>query len=369
MCLLIRTKFLRSDLQNALRLRYKEAVIKYLILFLLISCGKPITNSEQDTFYNALLGVSEEVYLGTPLSFQFDLLPLKGSVSSNGNLWSGDSWRLNRGAINFRWNSSQGEAFNYLSPTPRELVDIPLEKLKQLAPAEKYDIFMGRYDYPLKYEVDTLARSGMESWEGLCHGWAAATMNFKTPKAIILKNPDGIEVPFASSDIKALLSYAYSKLIINDESILGNRCERAPLMGEDFCDEDLPAHTFHAVITNKIGLRGQSFIADIDRYNEVWNHPVVGYETTILSSRRNGSGRVVTISTQIRYLDLVEQNSWEHFKNIYSYMTFKYEVSLDQYGAMVSGRWLSRERPDFLWETKSKDAFQGYLSGIKDLIK
>src|SRR5690606_11411700 len=161
-------KFIRSNLQNAPRLSYKEVVIKYLILFLLISCGKPITNSGQDTYQISLLGVAEEIFLGTHISFHFDLLPLKGSVISNGNLWSGDSWRLNRGAINFRWNSPLGPRFNYLSPTPRELVSIPREKLMQLAPAEKYDIYMGRYDYPLKYEVDTLARSGLESWEGLC---------------------------------------------------------------------------------------------------------------------------------------------------------------------------------------------------------
>ena len=239
----------------------------------------------------------------------------------------------------------------------------------QLAPAEKYDIYMGRYDYPLKYEVDTLARSGLESWEGLCHGWAAATLNFKTPKAIIVKNPDGLEVPFASSDIKALLSYAYSKLIIKDENILGKRCEKRFFMDEDNCDDDLAAHIFHAVITNKIGLRGQSFIMDIDRYKEVWNHPVVGYESKVMSTRKSGVGRTITLSTQIKYLDLVEQNSWEHVRNMYSYMTFKYEINVNQYGTMISGKWLSRDRPDFLWETKKTDAFEGYLSGIKGLLK
>jgi hypothetical protein len=50
-------------------------------------------------------------------------------------------------------------------------------------------------------------------------------------------------------------------------------------------------------------------------------------------------------------------------------MTFKYEINVNQYGTMISGKWLSRDRPDFLWETKKTDAFEGYLSGIKGLLK
>lgn len=344
-------------------------MLRILIFFLLCSsCGKPITDSGPDQFQNTL-SVPEKMYLGTSVSLQFDLLPLKGAAISNGNLWSGDSWRLNRGAINYRWNSSKGETFNYLSPTPRELVAIPIEALKKLAPAEKYDIYMGRYDYPLKYEVDSLARRGIHSWEGLCHGWAAATIIHRAPKPITVKNPDGIDVPFGSSDLKALLSYAYSKIIISDQDMLGQRCDRNSLVYEDPCDDDLSPLEFHASITNQIGLRGQSFIADIDRYQEVWNHPVVAYESKVQNSSANSHGRILTISTQITYLDLIENNSWLHQKNIYSYMTFKYEINLDKKGAMVNGRWLSNERPDFLWIVKQANPFKDYLAPLQELIK
>ncbi len=148
-------------------------------LFLLGGCGKPITEkNEPKKFQNAIMqGVSEDLILDINMSLNFDLLPLSGETRDKEKFWSGDSWRLSRGAINFRWNSSEQESFNYLSPTSREASVMSQDELKKLSPAEKYDLLMGRYDYPLKYEVDSLSRTVVESWEGLCHGWAGASLN------------------------------------------------------------------------------------------------------------------------------------------------------------------------------------------------
>lgn len=342
-----------------------------LSLFFIGGCGKPIVEKKvPDKYQDALTqGVSEEIILELNMSLNFDLLPMSGETRDKEKFWSGDSWRLSRGAINFRWNSTNQESFNYHSPGSREVTAMSLNELKKLSPAEKYDLFMGRYDYPLKREVDWLARSGIESWEGLCHGWAGASLNHREPTAKVLTNPDGLNIPFGVSDIKALLSYTYSKLLISDGQSAGKRCENDQIVEDENCDDDLTAIAFHAVLTNKLGLRGESFIADLDRYKEVWNHPILSFESTILKMKTTSSGRSAIISTRLSYIDVVERNAWEALPDVISYMTVKYELKIDRRGNMVGGNWISRERPDFIWTVSRPEVFTGYLSEVSTLLK
>lgn len=343
----------------------------FLLLFLLSSCGKPIVEKghEPSALNRYQAGVSEEILLDTRMSFNFDLLPLKGTVRKSGKYWSGDSWRLFFGAINYRWNSPRKETFNYLSPSRREVLSYTEDDLRALSPAEKYDILMGRYDYPLKYEVDQLARKGQEDWEGLCHGWAGASMNHEEPAPKKIQSADGVTIPFGSSDIKALLTYAYSKLLIRDDESLGKRCEDPSDEEADYCRNDLSAETFHVVLANKIGLRGQGIIADVDRYKEVWNHPLVSFESTILKFVSTSTGKLARLSTRVSYVDVSHKNSWEKHPAVMSYMTFRYELEIDKAGNITKGKWLSKERPDFLWTIQRAEKFEGYLSGIMDLLK
>lgn len=346
-------------------------MIKYLLpLLLVVGCGKPITEgSGKNKYQNALLsGVSEEILLDTSMSLNFDLLPLKGEVRREGKLWSGDSWRLKYGAINYRWNAKVKEGFTYLSPGPREILTLPKQKIKELSPAEKFDLYLGNYDYPFRWEVDTLARSGTAEWEGLCHGWAGASLNHSEPAPKTVVNPDGIEIYFGSADIKALLTYAYSKVLIDDHDSLGRRCDE--IGDDDNCNNDLTALSFHAVVTNKLGLRGKSIILDVDRGREVWNHPIVSYESTIHSMKSTKKGRTAIISTKIKYVDVVEKNSWEKGDaDMMSYLTVKYRIDMDEYSNMIDSQWLSYERPDFLWTVKEQTEFTGSLSKLMNLIK
>lgn len=323
---------------------------------------------KRNVYKNALLsGVSEEILLDTTISLNFDLLPLKGEVKREEKLWSGDSWKLKDGAINYRWNSSTPEGFTYLSPGPREILTYPKERMKELAPAEKFDIYMGRYDYPLRWEVDTLARSGTQGWEGICHGWAGASLNHKEPGPVTAINPDGVEVYFGSADIKALLSYAYSKVLIGEHDSLGKRCD--DFSGEN-CDDDLTALTFHAVLANITGLRGRSVIVDVDRFAEVWNHPILSYESTVQTMRSLKKGRYAIVSTKIKYIDVVSKNRWEKGNaDMVSYMTVKYKIVMDEFSNMISSEWLSNDRPDFLWTVREQNDFSGNLAGLKKLLK
>lgn len=342
-----------------------------VLLLSLIACGKPINDKTDQSYKSPLLaGVSEENLLSMSVFLNFHLLPLRGEIKNRKKLWSGNSWQLIKGAINYRWNSPKKETIGYLSPSRREIFSMPQWKLEELSPSEKYDLYMGRYDYPLKNEVEWIARQATMEWEGLCHGWAGASLNHAEPGPKVMVNPDGLEIPFGSSDVKALLSYAYSKIILNENELLGKRCEEKIII-QDHCDNDLTAMSFHAILANFLGLRGKSFVADLDRYKEVWNYPILSYESKILSLTKTSSGKTAIIRTSFDYLDVMEKNSWEIRPNssIVSKMTVEYELFLNKEGNMVGSKWLSRNRPDFIWIIPTREKFKGYLSGVHDLLK
>ena len=351
-------------------------MIKLLILLLFIcGCGKPITESgeEQRQFVDKLeVGVHEKELLGLKMFMNFDLLPLKGDVKEKKRFWSGDTWKLKYGSINFRWNSPLKEGRGVISPHPRDLKNYTQEDFKRLSPSEKYDIWQGRYDYPLKNEVERFLPYVPEDWEGLCHGWAGASLNHKEPTPKTFVNPDGLVIPFGSADIKALLTYYYANVFIREDQQLGKRCELAGLFEEDFCDEDVTPVDFHTIITNKLGLRGDSIIIDIDRYREVWNHPITGYESKITHEVHNTRERRVRIRTILYFIDVVEKNFWEPTNGTFSQITssqrIEYELTLDKLGNMISGKWLSKDRPDFIWIVDKVEHFTGYLAGVERLL-
>ena len=77
---------------------------------------------------------------------------------------------------------------------------------------EKYDLYLGRYDYPTVKRVWGETRKGASSWHWICHGVSPSSLNYSEPKAVTVYNPDGIEITFYASDVKALLAYYYAKV-------------------------------------------------------------------------------------------------------------------------------------------------------------
>lgn len=53
-----------------------------------------------------------------------------------------------------------------------------------------------------------------------------AALQYTQPNQVVLVNPDGIKVPFASSDVKALLDYFVAEYAeqSSDTAFLGERC-------------------------------------------------------------------------------------------------------------------------------------------------
>ncbi len=310
---------------------------------------------------------------------EFNALPLSGKVTAPKKLWSGDYWALKNGNINYRWYAKRKTGFNLNSPSKEKLKAMTIPEIAELSPSEKYDLFTGRYDYPLKAEVNVIADPGAETWEGICHGWSPAAINHDEPVPKLMRNPDGIEIPFGSSDIKALISYYYAyKYNATDTHQMGRRCYKGSFRNnEKDCNNDLNAGAFHLVLANRLGLDGKTFVADLDRYQQVWNHPFSSYQSQIMaqkgpsSNSAAGTVKVVRLRTTLNYVD-ENGHDWQTVmgtpKQEYKSITYDYELDIDGAGRIIGGDWISKQRPDFIWLVSKPRKFEGSLSRLGELL-
>jgi len=318
---------------------------------------------------------SDPVIMSRNFVKRFSGLPLRGEVKDPKKYWSSDYWPLKLGSINYRWNAPEPIGFGLRSPNLEQAKKMNLQELKYLSPSEKFDLWMGKYTYPLKTQVSKRASPQRATWEGICHGWAAAALNFSEPGPKILINPDGIKIPFGSSDIKALLSYYYA-YYYNPPSTyqMGRRCN-----GRNYCTEDLNAGAFHIVLANKVGNEGSSFIVDIENGREVWNQVVFNYTSVVMadnlppaSNSASGTYSVMRIKTKMKVVFNIVQNSWMPSigtnNQTYKEQEYDYDLDLDREGNIIGGEWISKNRPDFMWRVDPVIKFYGLFSELRSLL-
>jgi hypothetical protein len=302
-------------------------------------------------------------------------LPLNGTVLESKKYWSSDYWPLSKGNINFRWNAPVPTGFNLVSPNFDEALRMSQKELATLSPSEKFDLYNGQYSYPLKNEVNSKSLPTYREWFGICNGWAAAALNHAEPYPKVVSNPDGLQIPFGSSDIKALLSYYYAyhyKPVTTHQ--MGKRCN-----GRWNCADDMNAGAFHIVLTNRVGLEGKSFISDIDNGHEVWNQVVHSYKSEVIQkdlppsfNSTRGTASVVRVKTTMKVVFNIVKNSWS-LVNGTELQTFRdneyvYDLDLDTHGKIIGGEWRSKLRPDFLWTVAAVSQFSPAFSKLKVLL-
>lgn len=324
--------------------------------------------------------VSRPSIMSPHMNHRFEDLPLRGEIKNSKRLWSGDYWALRYGNINYRWYAKVQKGFNLKSPSREEARRMTIPELAQLSPAEKYDLYTGRYDYPLKAQVDKIANPQALIWEGICHGWAPASINHDEPLPKLMRNPDGIEVPFGSTDIKALLSYYYAYgFHVNSTHQMGTRCEGRTIFNQsDSCDEDLNAGAFHIVLANKIGIENKSFVIDTQRLSEVWNNPIHSYQTSIVnenlspaSNSAPGTQKVIRVKSQI-IIPGDGENRWQPTNGTpfqdKEKLFYEYDLDIDSAGNIIGGSWISSSRPDFLWLKDKPIRYDGILFKLGNLL-
>ena len=303
-------------------------------------------------------------------------LPLASELAAKP--WTDTYWPSYEGGLANRWNDpTHPNAFTYATKTAAAVAAMPEAAMARLSPAEKYDIFVGRFDYPLLSEERSRTSADDPSWFGLCHGWAPAALNFKEPRPITLAGADGIRVPFGASDIKALLLFAQQDG--RDERTAGERCERDDEGNRtDPSCRDVNAGSFHVIIANQIALQKKGFVADVSAGAEVWNQPVFGYKSELRGESVNvypgaasGTVKIMTFRTRLRY---ISENGphWDAFPfsahpEQEGNRAYDYTIELNADGEIIGGEWISADHPDFLWTQSAPDLTDGYFRELADI--
>lgn len=294
--------------------------------------------------------------------------------------WSDSYWPNYQGGLAHRWNDPDyPDPFTYTLNEEATVRLMTKDEVSRLSPAEKYDIYMGNFTYPLVKLERTRTHPDDPGWFGLCHGWAPAALNFREPRPTVVKGPSGIEIPFGASDIKALLTLAQQFGI--QTKVMGERCNSNltddPDRGRDPACRDVNAGSFHIALTNILGLARRGFIAEIARGYEVWNQPVYAYTSKIESESSEvpsvaapGTVKTTRISTEMRYIAEIGAH-WDTPLPIIDAsedpaVFLEYVLELDAEGAIIGGEWITEDHPDFLW-MQSAPRWFGYYEGIRDI--
>ncbi len=216
-------------------------------------------------------------------------LPLEGAATTVP--WASSYWPVYQDSVNYRWEGADvlspaekyGEAFG---------VEGIADKVSKHHGIAKYE---SRTECTVDDDCDPDAaevcakRHGAESgrcipsWWGICHAWAPASIMEAEPVRPVTRNG----VTFKVNDIKALVSLAYNRA---SSRFVSMRCNEVDSLdeieydaygrptGDDVACKDTNPGTYHVLLTNYLGLRGQSFVEDRTFDAQVWNQPLRSYQ-------------------------------------------------------------------------------------------
>lgn len=413
-----------------------------LPLFALSSCGTESSPSEGDEAWNAannpvIMGFNKlkNAYQYTNT---FSSLPLKAQLSSYP--WASDYWPNSKGGASYRWQAGN-DAIKKLKETNPEASASAQRKAAepyfsyptfgepnpglttaQLSPVEKFDLLRGDSSFSLsaaerqRTEVmKTVAGSPsydaefkIPSWYGLCHAWAPAAYHFKPVADVQVTGPNGKAIYFTAGDVQALLTMFFDRVNPTQETqFLGGRCEESfkelmkkvkdkTLTPEAYLKavsasncRDTNAGSFHLVLTNQIGRLREPFVVDITRDQEVWNHPIVAYESRVVGEEAPnaqvaaGTQKMLKIKTAMFYVRTISPNITGKTAYAYDFTTYTYFVELNSKGEIIGGQWIdkenptlnaalassqSKDRPDFMWK-RPLPAFTANFGALKGLYE
>jgi hypothetical protein len=261
-------------------------------------------------------------------TYQLDYIPVSGKI--NHDAWSDDYWRTQWGQTAFRYGQggfklgttykeataayqslTEWNSFRFFSP------DQISEKVLSWSPAEKYDLTVGDYQFNLtqnqkqagQYSLNSTG--DVEGWMGICHGWApAALMAARPTRPVVAKGLNNINVTWYPNDIKAMVSLSWANASY-PTNFIGGRCDvknpktlQNGRVAQQECFDTNPA-TFHLALGNMIGRAQTGFIFDKSFDYEVWNQPIVAYETIYFNplntNQRSQNWREVAVPYDSRF--------------------------------------------------------------------
>jgi hypothetical protein len=354
-----------------------------LVLFSTVVCAERFDPDNSPANFNKIVG--------TQMIMKFSSLPMSGRLNDDRLGWSETYWPSNKGGIAYRWSHPNPEPFKYHLNTKAELLRMNQSEIGLLSPAELYDIAQADYNYTLTRKVLSQFTAKDLWWEGICHGWSLAAANYPEPAPVVIQNKDGIKIPFGSSDVKGLLAMHDAYNYQGTYAQIGKRCNASgkvagegderdanpnpplPELADSADCKDINAGGFHVALANMIGIHSRSFIADVDRFNDIWNQPVTAYssvfegeEPVTAEEHATGIDKKIKVATKFTYGEELKfytpELEVQGAKNFVSKLpvtgtvhqefrskNYEYVLELDANGNVIGGEWISETRPDFMW--------------------
>jgi Transglutaminase elicitor len=300
----------------------------------------------------------------------FDKLPLEGHLTRKGKIkvpWSDTYWPSVEGSTADRWQT-RDHSYKLYSST--EVQNLSQSEIDLMSPTEKYDLYMGwttpEKFWPLTSRERKVTAGAKEDWEGKCHAWTPAALTYDEPNEATVTSPvNGKKITFYSSDIKALLILGYDLVLsypgykrIGERN--GGGLPKGT--GSHSAANDVNAGSFHIVLANQIQPEKLGFVIDIDAGTQVWNQPVFGYSSRVISREKvttplptsPDATELVTVETALNWVGELAPDKKAHgIEGTRKETTiYNYRLELNKDGEIIGGEWLetgSRSRPDFVW--------------------
>jgi hypothetical protein len=314
--------------------------------------------------------------------------------------WSGDYWPTYLGLLGRRYADDafpastdwkQNRDYAQRRPAAQIVAAGDQGAIDSLSPAEKYDLLVGDSSYTLtaamwaqgKAIYDALG--SVESWNGICHGWAPAAYMMARPQRVVTaRSPDGRALRFFPADIKGLASLLWASSSPPVRFIGTRDDEKEPKKDENgrvLSDAafDTNPGTWHQAVVNQIAVAGRSFIMDTAYDYQVWNQPICGYEYSYFNPqelrfaqslreatvargdfskdrfakyRSRGYAAAAGVAMRTRYVAEIAPSHARTdapSRDRVVLVDYFYDLELDRDGRILGGEWYVNRHPDFLW--------------------
>jgi hypothetical protein len=340
---------------------------------------RPISNQDNLTLQE--MGAKERTWLNLPNRSQIP--GYKADGKKYAGLWSGSYWPMVFGGITYRWQLEQNP-LQFASF--QSILGMTAAQRAVLSPAEKFDFYMGHRNMSLSHAersfiAGAAQRNGgkLAQWFGYCDGTALAGIKEYEPLHPITVTANGVPLTFYPDDLKALASSFYVHAEKKPQGI-GRRCEvdfeGRPVV--DFfkkvsnpaCNDTNPG-AFHIAITNRIE-QGRSFVLEIDRGSQIWNHAVYGYQFT--AQKLPGTLRLKKrrINMLVEYVDGTQPSTKLQFKTNVKKVDYTLHINRAT-DEIIGGRWNHEAGKggavDFIWFSEEVRKDPRGLIGLGDLRK
>lgn len=253
-------------------------------------------------------------------------LPLRGTADITP--WAGNYWPTWQDNINYRWAGAQSvsPAAKYGSAFGVDGVEDAVSRTQGIDANRDRTACTSDAQCDAKVGERCARRTGADggycipTWWGICHAWAPAAILFGEPERPVVHGG----VTFEVNDIKALLTLVTEEV---HERFVSKRCDADAAAGKIRYDAygrpqaeciDTNPGTFHLLLANYLGLRGESFVEDRTFDDEVWNQPLRAFRVRQLKTIAAGEANaLVGVEAEggvdEQHAGTIAAGEWRHF--------------------------------------------------------